>query len=88
MSNFSLNSAMVRGDLFTIREGGGGGGKWKYTVQIDMTDLYDHWSIHEAVVAAFRKTPSEIRGVVDCSGYQLVVLDPYHKNSHPVIVVI
>jgi hypothetical protein len=87
MSNFSLNSGMVRGDLFTIREAGGG--KWKYTVQIDMSEHWDDVDIHKAVIDAFRETPSQVRGVVDnISGYQLVVLEPFHKNSYPVCVAI
>lgn len=87
MTNFTLNPGMVRGDLFSIREGGGG--KWKYTVQLDMTQYYDDPDIQQAVIKAFFGTVEFIRGVKDgTTGYQLVVLEPYHRNSYPVCVVI
>jgi hypothetical protein len=85
MTHFSLNPAMVRGELFTIREGGGG--KWKYTVQFDMSMHWDDVDIQEAVIKSFRE--SDDTGVVkEITGYQLVVQDPYHRNAHPVCVVI
>lgn len=81
MTHFSLNPGMVRGELFTEN------GKWKYTVQINMYDFYNEVDIYEAVVKAFRATPSSTTGVVEgITGYWLVVLDPYHRNAYPVMV--
>lgn len=82
---YSVSSAIVRGDLFTER------GKWKYSVAIDMTNFYGTLLIHDAVRKAIRATPAEVRGVLDSavsegSGYWLVVLEPYHRNSYPVMI--
>lgn len=84
MTHFSINPDYVRGDLFNVD-----GGKWKYTVCIDMKGYYDHWNIVQAVYLAFKNTPSNIRGVTDATcnaDYALVVLDPSHKYSHPVCI--
>lgn len=83
--NFNLSPAMVRGELFTPT------GKWKYTIQIDMTGYWEYFPLHEAIIKAVRKTPVEIRGVVDGavgpdSEYILVVFDPYHKNGYPQMI--
>lgn len=81
MSNFSLNPAMVRGDLFQDS------GKWKYTVQINMAEHWGDSNIYDAVLASYMETPPEVRGVIDgATDYWLVVTEPYHRNSYPVMV--
>lgn len=85
MTNFSFNVAHVRGDLFLE------GGKWKYTILIDMSHHYYDVDMRLGIVLSARSTPSEIRGVVDhavssSSEYVLVVLDPCHQYSHPVML--
>ena len=80
---FALDDSIVRGDLFTPN------GKWKYTVAIDMTGHYDNGLIHDDVRAAYEETPSKVRGVIDgLTGYQLVVLEPCHRYSHPVSMIL
>jgi hypothetical protein len=87
MTHFSLQPGMVRGELF--KPPTDGGGKWKYTVQIDMSKHYNDLNIYDAVLASYRETPASVRGVIDgCTGYLLVVFDPYHKNAYPVAVMI
>lgn len=74
---------MVRGELFAER------GKWKYTVQIDMQDHYNDVDLYRAVRDAFRETSEAVRGVRgNCWGYWLVVLEPYHRNAYPVMVLL
>ena len=62
-----------------------------YTVQIDMTDEWDALGLHQAIVRAIRRTPANVRGVIDSavsstSTYRLVVFDPYHRNAHPQMI--
>lgn len=79
---FTLQSHMVRGDLFTKS------GKWKYTVQIDMSIAdFNHWDIAEEVEKCFWLTDASVRGVVDgVSDMWLIVLDPYMKNGYPQMI--
>lgn len=75
---FTLKPGLVRGDLYNLN------GKWKYTVAIDMSDYYNVPDLQLAVKAAYMGTPENVRGVVDgVTGMWLVVLEPYHKHSHP-----
>jgi len=88
MTHFNLRPGMVRGELFRLHENGTGG-KWKYTVQIDMSTHYNDLNIYDAVAKSYRETPAITRGVVDgATGYLLVVPDPYHRNAYPVAVMI
>lgn len=82
---FSVDDGIVRGDLFNER------GKWKYTVAIDMREFFNHEGVQLAVLAAIRSTPESVRGVKDSvvatgSGFWLVVLEPSHAYSHPVMI--
>ena len=85
---FTLNPGCVRGDLFVRRpESEGFSGKWKYTVALDMSDYYNHQGPAEAVKAAW--DAGKQNGVVPGStGFWLVVSEPYHKHSYPVMVAI
>lgn len=85
---FSLNSGVVEGNLFNRREPGEGfSGKWKYTIALDMTDYWDDVSAPDAVLRAYRDGKQD--GVLPgTTGYWLVVLEPYHRNAHPVMVAI
>lgn len=81
---FHVNDSLVRGDLFRS------GGKWAYTVAIDMTGYWrgSEYLIHDAVEKAYWGTDSTVKGVIDSCGpgLTLVVLEPCHENSHPVVV--
>lgn len=80
---FRIDPGWVRGDLFSES------GKWKYVVAIDMRKYYSYSTVHAAVVDAFGNTPAADRGVngnFDGSGYWLVVTEPYHETSFPVMV--
>lgn len=82
---YTYDDSRVRGDLFNER------GKWKYTVVLDYRGgdywTWDLWS--EARNALARATRSGVSGVSlkDIPyGWTLVVLEPYSRNGHPIIV--
>lgn len=82
---FSLDPRHVEGNVF------GETGKWKYTVQLDYTggdwDNWDLWSEARAALArATRRRISGVSLVAIPSGWTLVVLEPYGRNSHPIMV--
>jgi len=82
---FNINEGVVRGDLFKKS------GKWVHTVAIDMSEFYDETFVYVAVRKAVRKTPPDILGVSSSAtqpgcGYYLVVLEPYHEHSYPVML--
>lgn len=74
MTNYSDNPGMVRVDYFKES------GKWYMTDAVDMSLVYDYTSIHAAVEAAI----IEHRGALP--HFNIVVLEPYHKNAHPVMI--
>jgi hypothetical protein len=80
MGNYSENPGMVRCDMFNENM------KWKYTVAIDMSKVWDEPDLPKAVRAAFMSTKS--KGVVDGEyyGYYLCVSEPYSKYEYPVLV--
>jgi hypothetical protein len=81
---FNLNHR--RGDLFNPR------GKWKYGVCLDYTgfDLEEDWDIWKTARKALKQaTENDVSGVTIKSlndYWILVVLEPWGKYSHPVIV--
>lgn len=82
---FSLNDRHVEGNLFTDT------GKWKYEVQLDYTGSdYESWDLWtEARVALRRASAAGTSGVTlheIPSGWHLVVLEPFGKFSHPIMV--
>lgn len=83
---FSVKPHIVRGDLFRHNYNG-----WSQSVAIDMTRYHDHDDMREAILLAFNSTPAQILGVTHSAKpggttYRLVVLEPYHKYSTPVIM--
>lgn len=73
---FRLEPNWVRLDRFNAN------GKWKYTHEVKMlNEWWDHWDLFAAVENAMER--AEI-GLED--GWVAVVLEPYHKNSYPVII--
>lgn len=80
--HYSEHPYMVQADRFRIY-GRHDGYKWYDTWAINMEKYYDEISPHEAVAKAWRdKNPDGAY----LSGMILVVMEPYHKYSYPVIL--
>lgn len=75
MTHYSNNPETVRADLFKDS------GKWYTTVELNMGPYYDEPLIHDAVRRAYVDNISP-----NMSGMTVVVLEPYHKHSHPVML--
>lgn len=78
--NYSQRPGMVRVDFFKPS------GKWKETVAMDMSGVYDFDLIHDAVRTALRNNFGD--GVEAFKGLTMVILEPYHKNAHPILMVL
>lgn len=76
MTHYSDNPGMVRVDYFKP------GGKWAYTHVVDMYNYWDLPSVHDAVRNALR----DAGRVTDENYYTIVVLEPFHKHAHPVMI--
>ena len=74
MTNYSINPGKVRVDYFKAS------GKWYMTEEIDMSDVYDYDNILGAVTAAIVNE----RGALP--PFNIVVLEPYHRHAHPVMI--
>lgn len=86
---FTRDPGMVRGLLFVRRlESEGFSGKWKYEIALDMGDYYDHPESPESAVEQAWKDGKQSDVVKTATGFWLVVPDPYHKYSYPVMVAI
>lgn len=72
---FDPDPSKVRADWFT----GDSRLKWKYTDALPMRGYFDQLSVYDAVGLAWERL-GRYRGLV------LVVLDPYHRNSYPVMI--
>jgi len=72
---YSENPGMVRVDFFKP------GGKWYMTEELNMYDFWDYglWC-GEAVEAALEAKGRNLKY------FTRVVLKPYHRNSHPVML--
>lgn len=82
---YDVDESKVRGDVFTEN------GKWKYTVCLDYSNcLWNSPDIWTETRRALREaTGQNISGVMFDeipAGWILVVLEPYNKFSHPIIV--
>jgi hypothetical protein len=77
--NFALEPYLVRCDRFKAS------GKWYDTFVIDMRDVYDD-PIHTAVARAISKVTSITPDPDRVDLWRYVVLDPYHKNSYPIMM--
>ncbi|HEU5487028.1 MAG TPA: hypothetical protein VFU98_19150 [Microlunatus sp.] len=97
---FTLNDNHVRGLLFVRRADADQvtrfQGKWKYEISLDMTGLWDlPGGPVEAVREAWqRRTFTGVqpamasRGPIEPHGFWLVVPDPCHKQTFPVMVAV
>lgn len=72
---YSMNDGVVRADRFKPS------GKWYDSIALDMSRHYNAVLIHNAVLNAM-----EDQGVKLEPGWSIVVLEPYHKHSHPVML--
>lgn len=79
MTHYSENPGMVRVDYFKP------GGKWYMT---EAHDMYDYWdspkrlglTLHEAIEEMLRRDDAWR------PHFTIVILQPYHVNSHPVMI--
>lgn len=83
---YSEDEGRVRVDFFTSDTH-----KWKETCSIKTLDgFWDHFDIHAQLIESmrgdirFRRTDGTLR----YSGFLAVVLDPYHKHTHPQMFVV
>tara|TARA_R100001086_G_scaffold205174_1_gene121039 strand:- start:341 stop:580 length:240 start_codon:yes stop_codon:yes gene_type:complete len=76
MTNFSAKESDVRADIFKPS------GKWYETVTISMEGKYEHSDLFEAVITSYEKPGIRQLG----KDWMLVVLEPHHKHSHPVMI--
>jgi len=79
---FTMEEGMVRADRFKES------GKWYDTFALPMRGFHDKPVIHEAVHAALNsmRIADTDRGFPHAAeGWFVVVLDPYHHNSHPIV---
>lgn len=72
---YSAEDYMVRADRFKPS------GKWYDTFALNMSGCFEMSSVFDAVRSAMR-----LQGIELEKGWLLVVLEPYHKHSHPVII--
>lgn len=72
---YNVNDSVVRADRFKPS------GKWYDSRALDMSSFYDEPLVHDAVRKAMMLTNMQLE-----EGWMLVVLEPYHVNSHPVIL--
>lgn len=76
--NYSVNSSHCRVDIFKPS------GKWYQTLVID-TEEYYYDLIHDAVEKALKDSLGKNHEEFH-KGWYGVCLEPYHENSHPVML--
>lgn len=79
---FSLNPEVVEGNLFNED------GKWKYQVALNYKGLYNHFEPIDATRLAWSNSVGSSGVTLEHipKGWFLVVLEPYHIYSHPVMI--
>jgi len=77
--NYSENEGSVRASLFKTS------GKWYSDYAIDMSAVYYTANIHDALKSAVRKDHPHLMND-SYKGWRLVVLEPYHMHSHPLMI--
>jgi len=76
--NFTTDPNSVRAELFKPS------GKWYMTVALSLINgLYDDWDMWTNYRKAFEDYNNGPLG----SGWMLVILDPYNKNTHPIMLI-
>lgn len=84
---FTTNDGMVRVDRFKES------GKWYDTIEIDMSEHYNDLSIFNALEESINEHTAKHWGrdnfVIGWTnqGGSFVCLEPYHKHSHPVMLI-
>ncbi len=73
---YSIDEGVVRADRFKPS------GKWYDSIALNMSGHYTTSLIHDAVRLA-----AEAQGVKLETNWMLVVLEPYHQYSHPIIII-
>lgn len=72
---YAVSDSVVRADRFKPS------GKWYDSIALEMGSQFEISSIHDAINAALER-----QGVTLGKGWSLVVLEPYHKHSHPIML--
>jgi hypothetical protein len=80
MTNYNDNPGMVRFDFFRPESG-----KWYMTEALDMYDYWDEPTVHNAVRLAL--DASMLTRHLNLSRWVVSVLEPYHKNGYPVLLI-
>jgi len=75
MTHYSDSPGMVRVDFFKPS------GKWYMTEDLDMYDFWDELIPHDAVEKALERNGRNLKH------FTRVVLQPYHRNAYPVMLV-
>lgn len=73
---YSPHDSQVRADRFKPS------GKWYDTRVLEMAPYYNETFLHIAVEKAYADTSA----VPLDEGWSLVVLEPYHRHSHPIML--
>lgn len=79
MGNFTTNESSVRVDIFKSS------GKWYSTIVIDMEPFYNEPIVSDAVAKALVSQTNYKRSVKS-NGWFAICLDPYHRDSSPVMI--
>lgn len=75
MTHYSDNPGSVRVDYFKAS------GKWYMTESVDMSGHFRDPSVHEAVRLSLQEAGRWL------PHFTIVVLDPHHQNSYPVMFI-
>lgn len=90
MTHYSNKPGHVRVDFFKP------GGKWKYTFEVNMGPFYNEPLIHDAIGKALdadshlgRPTRHQVYDHPWWHTWEgpILVLEPYHKHAHPVMLI-
>lgn len=74
---YSASESIVRADQFKPS------GKWYQSIALEMGDLWHAPNIHDAIRIAWERAT----GNPLPEGWRVVVLEPYHVHSHPIMIV-
>ncbi|MFW6046657.1 MAG: hypothetical protein ACOCP4_02560 [Candidatus Woesearchaeota archaeon] len=76
--NYSNEPYMVRVDIFKPS------GKWYQTIAVNFQGLYEEPLIHNQIEKGLEGYGWNIKSH---KGWKVVVLEPYHQHSHPVMII-
>lgn len=72
---YSIEEGVVRADRFKPS------GKWYDSIALDMSDFYNEPMQQNAIRGAMARQKISLE-----EGWSIVVLEPYHVNSHPMML--